>query len=618
LTPLANHLWQSTLFAAVAWLLALALRQNRAPVRYWIWMAASVKFLIPFSLLVSAGGQLGWRTAPAIAHSQFSFAMDEIGQPFAVTASAPLPAVAAPAQNPLPAILFGAWLCGIAIGAIFWMRLWRQIRAARRGSTPLDLKLPIAVMSSPGRLEPGVVGIFRPVLLLPEGITERLTPPQLEAILAHELRHVERRDNLTAAVHMLVETIFWFHPLAWWIRTRLMEERERACDEGVLRLGSEPQVYAESILKVCEFYLAPPVACAAGVTGGELKKRIEGIMTNRFASKLTYGKKLLLAAVALAVVAAPIAIGLMNPLRGRAQAQSAPRLSFEAASVKLAGPEAKPTDVETGGPGTNDPGMFRAPGIAMFGLLYDAFGVGTDQYAVPAWIRDLRSGNRYSIVATVPPHATKEQFQQMLQNLLVERFHLVFHHETRGFPGYALVVDKGGPKFKEVTPTPGGDPDKEVERGALEAAPKDARGFPELPGSYEFAVSNRDGRTWIKYQERTMAQFISRLGFMMANAEYRRAIDGFREPRIVDKTGLTGRYTFVLEYYPEGLAHFLPPVVDPDTGKASPAFASDPEGGSPSISVAIREQLGLRLDKTADVPVDVIVVDSVDKVPTAN
>ena len=101
-----------------------------------------------------------------------------------------------------------------------------------------------------------MVGIFKPVLLLPEGIAERLTPAQLEAILAHELRHVQRRDNLTAAIHMLVETIFWFHPLVWWIRARLMEERERACDEGVLRLGSEPQVYAESILKVCEFYLA--------------------------------------------------------------------------------------------------------------------------------------------------------------------------------------------------------------------------------------------------------------------------------------------------------------------------------------------------------------------------
>jgi hypothetical protein len=72
---------------------------------------------------------------------------------------------------------------------------------------------------------------------------------------------------------MLVETIFWFHPCVWWIRARLMEERERACDEEVVRMGSEPQVYAESILKVCEFYLASPAPCAAGVTGGGLKRR---------------------------------------------------------------------------------------------------------------------------------------------------------------------------------------------------------------------------------------------------------------------------------------------------------------------------------------------------------
>ena len=51
--------------------------------------------------------------------------------------------------------------------------------------------------------------------------------------------------------------------------------------------GGEPQIYAESILKVCEFYLASPVACAAGVTGGELKKRIEGILTNRFTRELS-------------------------------------------------------------------------------------------------------------------------------------------------------------------------------------------------------------------------------------------------------------------------------------------------------------------------------------------
>jgi hypothetical protein len=61
LSPLANHLWQSTLFAGLVWLLTLAFRRYRAPVRYGLWLAASVKFLIPFSLLVSLGSQVGWR-----------------------------------------------------------------------------------------------------------------------------------------------------------------------------------------------------------------------------------------------------------------------------------------------------------------------------------------------------------------------------------------------------------------------------------------------------------------------------------------------------------------------------------------------------------------------------
>ena len=78
---------------------------------------------------------------------------------------------------------------------------------------------------------------------------------------------------------MIVEAVFWFHPLVWWISARLMEERERACDEGVLELGSEPQVYAESILKTCEFCVESPLACVSGVTGADLKKRIVRIMT---------------------------------------------------------------------------------------------------------------------------------------------------------------------------------------------------------------------------------------------------------------------------------------------------------------------------------------------------
>ena len=64
--------------------------------------------------------------------------------------------------------------------------------------------------------EPGVFGIFRPVLMLPSGVTHKLTSMQMNAIVAHELCHVRRQDNLTAALHM-ISAIFSFHPAVWWI-----------------------------------------------------------------------------------------------------------------------------------------------------------------------------------------------------------------------------------------------------------------------------------------------------------------------------------------------------------------------------------------------------------------
>jgi len=74
---------------------------------------------------------------------------------------------------------------------------------------------------------------------LPDGIQARLTLQEMDAILAHELCHFRRRDNLTAAIHMLVESLFWFHPLVWWISHRLSELSELACD-AVVRCGRVP------------------------------------------------------------------------------------------------------------------------------------------------------------------------------------------------------------------------------------------------------------------------------------------------------------------------------------------------------------------------------------------
>ena len=92
------------------------------------------------------------------------------------------------------------------------------------------LAVGVPVLSSSSLLEPGIFGILRPVLLVPEGIQDHLTSAQLNAIVAHEMCHVRRRDNLTFAIHMAVETLFWFHPVVWWIGARLVEVRELACD----------------------------------------------------------------------------------------------------------------------------------------------------------------------------------------------------------------------------------------------------------------------------------------------------------------------------------------------------------------------------------------------------
>src|SRR5262249_26340235 len=201
LSPLANHLWQSTVFAAVAALVAFALRGNSARVRYCVWQAAVIKFLVPFSLLITVGQSLTPRLPVARENPIRSVA--HVSMPFAVARESPIinvPRTPAPPQNSVPMILFTVWLCGFAVALTFWMRSCWRARTLLRSSTPSPIELvcdrSVRVMSSSGLLEPAVFGIFRPVLLLPEGIVGWLTADQLRAVLIHESSHVRRRDNL--------------------------------------------------------------------------------------------------------------------------------------------------------------------------------------------------------------------------------------------------------------------------------------------------------------------------------------------------------------------------------------------------------------------------------------
>ena len=180
---LVSHLWQSTIFAGLVWLAALALRHNGARVRYWLWVAASLKFLVPFSWLVTLGAQFEWRTGPAIAQPAAAFVIDQV-----LASSVLAPSIArdvAPSSSIVPWVAGIVWLAGLAAVCLWWWRQWMPVRAARRGAVRLSIDSSalrgLTVMSSPMTMEPGVVGVWQPVLLVPDGLLDQLTTAQRDA-----------------------------------------------------------------------------------------------------------------------------------------------------------------------------------------------------------------------------------------------------------------------------------------------------------------------------------------------------------------------------------------------------------------------------------------------------
>jgi len=578
MTPLFDHLWQSTLFAAAAGLLTLVFRKSRARARYWLWLTASVKFLVPFSLLVALGSQVEWRAAQVGPQLELSFAIEQVSVP---AVHAPLPPIHH--ASLLPEALLAVWALGFAAVLFRWFVRSRALRGARRSASPLETRGTMQILSSPALLEPGVFGIRRPVLLLPAGITERLNSAQLEAIFAHELCHVRRRDNLAAAIHMLVEAIFWFHPLVWWLGARLVAERERACDEEVLQSGRDPQVYAEGILTVCKHYLESPLPCVAGVTGSDLKRRIEAIMTRRIGRELTIAGKLLLAGAGTLALAVPLAIGLLHAPTLRAQTSSAaePPLKFEVASIKPSDPSERGTIIQFAPGGRLV--VKNAPLKSLVTLAYDVqdFQISGD----PTWVSTARydvTAKADAVTAEDDPHKIKtdeqrEKFQQRqrmrIQALLADRFQLKIGRATKELPIYALKLAKNGPKLQESK-----EEDGNQFQGVRMSRPGDVTA----------------GKVGMQFLTRILAHSVGR--------------------PVIDQTGLTGKYDFKLEWTPDQNqpGGFGGPGPGPDGALRPPPV--DPNG--PSIFTAIEEQLGLKLESQKG-PVEMLTIDAVEK-PSEN
>ena len=451
-------------------------------------------------------------------------------------------------------------------------------------------------------------GIFRPVLLLPGGIASRLTPAQLQAVVAHELCHVRRRDNLTAAVHMLVEALFWFYPLLWWLGARLIDEREAACDEEVLQTGSQAQVYAESILKVCEFYLESPLTCMSGVTGSDLKKRIQRIMKNRFGVALSARKKLLLWAAGVVALALPIATGVLaSPRRGtQSPAATADRPKFDAASIKQDKSDIPNTYVEMRG------GLYRVTRTTLRRLVAAAYlgdpGKGKLIFGGPDWI----DSEHFNIEARSEGSPAIDQKELMLQSLLEDRFKLAMHHQTRQMPLFALVLSKNGKLGPQLKPH--SDATKCFDPSAGQLPPIGPGAAPQaLCGG----VSTREdgaGKVTMVGSGMTMEKLVA----IVLNR-----LNIFADRLIVDRTGLSGAFDFKLESMQPPRSAFDPssylsgpsqsgPTQPPRDPSGAPVFFPD----LPSFLTAMQEQLGLKLEPEKG-PVDVLVIDSVEQ-PSPN
>lgn len=306
---LVDHLWQSTLFGVAIWSIALALRSNAAAVRHGLWLLASLKFLVPFAALYAAGAAAGLFTPVDVGPTLFGAAVQAATPVISPSSSLSI----APSKDTsyLVPILVALWgLVALGIG-VRWLRNWRAAELISRAARPAPGALPDARVSD-AAVEPAVARVINPVVLLPSALLGRLSPPQLEAVMAHEREHIARHDNLKAHLHRLVETLFWFHPLVWFIGRQLMEERERACDEAVLDRGHDPGEYAAGILAVCRHCAATHQRHAVAAIAGDLTTRIRHILGSQPPVALGFTKAFLLSACTLAVGAIPFAAGAMD------------------------------------------------------------------------------------------------------------------------------------------------------------------------------------------------------------------------------------------------------------------------------------------------------------------
>ncbi len=325
-------LWQSSLLIIIVFAFDfLTVKKIRASVRYALWMVVLIKLVLPpaLALPTSATWWL-WRPTPTIETpiaQNYSVTIDETAVPENF-----IPRTTS-IQVPPPELTGAAWIMLafiiVALGLLFWLA-FRWLRIARKVyhvATSVNfteilettrqlagLRRPMRLRLIDSTLSPAVYGLFRPVILLPLALTEKLSRKQLRAVLLHEAIHLRRGDVWVNCAQTFLQIAYWWHPLLWLANVRIRRVREEAVDDAVMTaLNTDADAYAPTLLEVAKFAFRRPLA-SLGLVGimesrSALRQRIERLVDFRPPSKAGLTLLSLFGIFAFSAVALPMGQG---------------------------------------------------------------------------------------------------------------------------------------------------------------------------------------------------------------------------------------------------------------------------------------------------------------------
>jgi beta-lactamase regulating signal transducer with metallopeptidase domain len=355
--------WQSSVLGLALLLLDFGLRRHlRASVRYGLWLVFLVKLVTPPSLALPTSPAWWWSSATRAAltapHDQTpAYTVTESELPPSETPPPGPPPFTAPPPGLTRAALVMLAMSGVSAGLFLWLLLrWRKVALAERAANEVAAFLPlqaearrlgnlrsgVPVKVTPDTISPAVCGLFRPVILLPQALTEKLSPAQLRAVLLHELLHLRRGDVWVNFAQALIQIIYWWHPLVWLANARIGRLREEAVDDAVMvALREDAEIYAPTLLAVARFALQRPPA-SLGLVGilesrSALRERIERLVNFPAPRKAGLGFLsvfgiLVFSAVALPMGDAPEPAPAPTPLEATADNPANPPVTVDAST----------------------------------------------------------------------------------------------------------------------------------------------------------------------------------------------------------------------------------------------------------------------------------------------